>query len=86
MPTHYPEDLRIRSLLRVVRRLVLAVISLPSFAPAVLADIAPIFTSPNSVTFPQGVRDTFTITTTGIPVPKITESGKLPVKLSVVFG
>jgi hypothetical protein len=78
MPTHYPEGLRIRSLLRIVRRLVLAVVSLPTFAPAVLADIAPSFTSPTSITFPQGVRDTFTITTTGIPVPKITESGKLP--------
>ncbi|PYK80766.1 MAG: hypothetical protein DME38_02330 [Verrucomicrobia bacterium] len=81
MPTHSTKSLRIESLLRVVRRLVLAtVVTLPTFTavPALLADSAPSFTSPTSVTFPQGVRDTFTITTTGIPVPKITLSGKLP--------
>ena len=74
MPTHYPKSLRIESLLRVVRRFVLAAVILPTFtvAPALLADTAPSFTSANSVTFPQGIRDTFTITTTGIPVPKIT--------------
>src|SRR5690242_5089276 len=81
MPTHYPNSLRIGSLLRVVRQFVLAaVVILPTFTavPVLLADTAPSFTSANNVTFPQGVRDTFTITTTGIPVPKITLSGKLP--------
>ena len=80
MPSHYPRSLRIESLLRVVRRFVLAAVILPSFtvAPALLADTAPSFTSANSVTFPQGIGNTFTITTTGIPVPKITLSGHLP--------
>jgi Putative Ig domain len=80
MPTHYPKSLRIESVLRVVRRSLLAVVTLSTFivTPPLVADIAPSFTSPTSVTFPQGVRDTFTITTTGIPVPKITSSGKLP--------
>jgi Putative Ig domain len=80
MTTHYLASLRIESLLRVVRRFVLAAVILPTFtvAPALLADTAPSFTSANSVTFPQGIRDTFTITTTGIPVPKITLSGHLP--------
>ena len=86
MPIHYPKSLRIESLLRVVRRFVLAAVILPTFtvAPALLADTAPSFTSANSVTFPQGIRDTFTITTTGIPVPKITESGHLPGGLKFV--
>src|SRR5438270_1119821 len=80
MPTYYPNSLPIESLLRVVRRLIPAAVILLTFpaAPALLADGAPSFTSPTTVTFPQGVRDTFTITTTGIPVPKITSSGKLP--------
>ena len=80
MSTHYPTSLRIESLLRVVRRFVLAAVILPTFTavPALLADTAPSFTSANSVTFPQGIRNNFTITTTGIPVPKITSSGHLP--------
>jgi len=81
MPTHYPKRLRIESLLRVVRRLVFAAVAtLPTFSaiPALRADTAPSFTSATSVNFPQGVRDTFTVTTTGIPIPKITSSGKLP--------
>jgi hypothetical protein len=80
MPIHYPKSLPIELLLRVVRRFVLAAVILPSFtvAPVLLADTAPSFTSATSVNFPQGVRDTFTITTTGIPVPKITQSGHLP--------
>ena len=79
MPIHYPKSLRIESLLRVVRRFVLAAVILPTFtvAPALLADTAPSFTSANNVTFPQGIRDTFTVTTLGIPVPKITLSGHL---------
>jgi len=80
MPTHYPKSLRIELLLRVVRRFILAVVILPTFtiAPALLADAAPSFTSATSVKFPQGVLDTFIITATGIPVPKITQSGHLP--------
>jgi len=42
------------------------------------ADTAPTFTSATSVIFPQGIQDTFTITTSGDPVAKITSSGKLP--------
>ena len=59
MDTHYPKSLRIESLLRVVRRFVLAAVILPTFTavPALLADTAPSFTSANSVTFPQGIRD-----------------------------
>src|SRR5438874_9857280 len=81
MPTYYHKSLRIESLLPVVRQFVLAaVVTLQTFTavPALRADTAPGFTSPTTVTFPQGVRDTFTIATTGIPVPKITSSGKLP--------
>jgi len=47
-------------------------------APRLAADTAPTFTSATSVIFPQGIQDTFTITTSGNPVPKITSSGKLP--------
>jgi hypothetical protein len=47
-------------------------------APRLAADTAPTFTSATSVIFPQGIQDTFTITTSGTPVPKITSSGKLP--------
>ena len=42
------------------------------------ADTPPTFTSASSVTFPQGIQDSFTITTTGNPVAKITLSGHLP--------
>jgi hypothetical protein len=42
------------------------------------ADTAPTFTSATSVTFPQGIEDTFTIITSANPVAKITSSGKLP--------
>jgi Putative Ig domain len=47
-------------------------------APRLAADTAPTFTSATSVTFPQGIEDTFTITTSANPVAKITLSGKLP--------
>ena len=47
-------------------------------APRLAADTAPTFTSATSVIFPQGIQDTFTITTSGVPVAKITSSGKLP--------
>jgi Putative Ig domain len=80
MPTYYPKSLRIESLLRVIRRFVPAALVLGSFAaaPALLADTAPSFTSATSVTFPQGILGTFTVTSTGIPIPKITSSGHLP--------
>jgi len=80
MPTYFPTSFRIELLLQVLKRLVLVVALLASFAviPSVLADTAPAFTSPSSVTFPQGVLDIFTITTTGTPTPKITSSGHLP--------
>ena len=42
------------------------------------AGTAPAFTSATSVTFPQSIQDTFTITTSGNPVAKITLSGHLP--------
>jgi hypothetical protein len=47
-------------------------------APRLAADTAPTFTSATSVVFPQGIQDTFTITTSGDPVAKITLSGHLP--------
>src|SRR5437773_4071246 len=46
--------------------------------PRLAADTAPTFTSATSATFPQGIEDIFTITTSGDPVAKITSSGKLP--------
>ena len=80
MPIHHPKSLRIELPLRVVRRFILAAVILPTItvAPALLGDTAPTFTSATSVIFPQGVLDTFTVTTTGVPVPKITSSGHLP--------
>jgi hypothetical protein len=47
-------------------------------APRLAAATAPTFTSATSVIFPQGIEDTFTITTSGNPVAKITSSGNLP--------
>jgi hypothetical protein len=46
--------------------------------PRLAADTAPTFTSATSVTFPQGIQNTFTITTSADPVAKITLSGHLP--------
>jgi Putative Ig domain len=46
--------------------------------PRLAAATAPTFTSATSVIFPQGIEDTFTITTSGNPVAKITSSGNLP--------
>jgi hypothetical protein len=46
--------------------------------PRLAADTAPTFTSATSVIFPQGIEDSFTITTSGDPVAKITLSGHLP--------
>ena len=42
------------------------------------AGTAPMFTSPSTVTFPQGVYSSFTVTTSGDPVPAITKAGNLP--------
>ena len=42
------------------------------------AGTAPNFTGPSAVTFPQGIFSSFTITTSGDPVPAITQSGHLP--------
>src|SRR6266436_5427564 len=47
-------------------------------APRLAADTAPTFTSATGVTFPQGIQDSFTITTTADPVARITSSGHLP--------
>jgi len=41
-------------------------------------DTAPDFYQPYQRDFPQGIQDTFTITTSGDPVAKITSRGKLP--------
>src|SRR5438046_10273308 len=46
--------------------------------PRLAADTAPTFTSATSATFPQGIEDTITITTSANPVAKVTSSGKLP--------
>src|SRR5438874_5686450 len=46
--------------------------------PRLAADTAPTFTSATSVTFPQGIEDTFTITTSADPVAKVTSIGKIP--------
>ena len=36
------------------------------------------FTSPSTVTFPQGIYSSFTVTTSGDPIPSITQTGHLP--------
>src|SRR4051812_27635529 len=80
MSMYFPKNLRVGFLLPVLHPLSLAVVILLTCAaaPAVVAASAPSFTSATSVTFPQGVLDNFTVTTTGVPVPKITVSGHLP--------
>jgi hypothetical protein len=40
---------------------------------------APLITSANSATFTVGVAGSFTVTTTGLPLPTITETGSIPV-------
>ncbi len=47
-------------------------------AASAVAQSAPMFTSAAAVNFPQGIADSFTITTSGDPVPTITQTGKLP--------
>jgi large repetitive protein len=39
---------------------------------------APVFTSTNATTFLQSAAGSFTVTTTGLPTPALTESGTLP--------
>src|SRR5205807_181679 len=39
---------------------------------------APVITSPNNTTFTVGSNGGFTVTTTGIPTPTLSESGALP--------
>ena len=66
---------------RAIPRLALVAVAIlvdVAAAPPLSADTAPSFTSDSSVIFPQGVLDTFTITTSGTPTPKITSSGHLP--------
>jgi hypothetical protein len=41
-------------------------------------DQPPSFSSPGKITFTAGKKKTFTIATHGFPVPRLTESGKLP--------
>src|SRR5438552_11832996 len=86
MPTYCPESLPFEPLLRVVVGFFLAGVIVPTvtIAPALLAHTPPTFTSANSVIFPQGILDRFTVTTTGIPVPKITLTGHLPAGLKFV--
>ena len=45
---------------------------------SVAAATAPMFTSVPAATFPQSFASSFTITTTGNPIPTITETGRLP--------
>ena len=42
------------------------------------AQQAPAITSASAASFPAGIADSFTVTTTGVPTPAITESGTLP--------
>jgi hypothetical protein len=41
-------------------------------------NVAPTITSANSATFTAGAAGSFTVTTTGLPTPALTESGTLP--------
>jgi hypothetical protein len=47
-------------------------------AASAAAATAPMFTSAPAATFPQSFESSFTITTTGNPIPTITETGRLP--------
>ena len=55
-----------------------------SFTGTVVYPSAPTITSAASVTFTENPSQTFTVTTTGAPTPKITESGALPTGVSFV--
>ncbi len=60
----------------------------PYFIPAVqfnaVATESPTFTSANSASGTKGQSFSFTVTTTGVPAPSLTKSGKLPHGLSFV--
>ena len=43
-----------------------------------IGSVAPAITSANSTTFTVGTAGSFTITTTGVPTPSLTETGSLP--------
>jgi hypothetical protein len=45
-------------------------------------DAAPTITSNNSATFAEGSAGTFTVSTTGLPTPSLSESGSLPTGVS----
>jgi len=47
-------------------------------AITVFTAVPPAITSPNNVTFSVGSPGTFTVTTTGVPSPALTETGALP--------
>jgi hypothetical protein len=47
-------------------------------AASAVAQTAPMFTSAPAATFPQSFYSSFTITTSGNPVPTITQTGRLP--------
>ncbi len=51
-------------------------------AAAIAVNAPPVITSAASATFPVGAATTFTITTTGNPVPAITRTGTLPAGLT----
>ncbi len=47
-------------------------------------DQAPAITSASSTTFTQGVAGSFTVTTTGLPTPALTETGALPTGVTFI--
>jgi hypothetical protein len=49
-------------------------------------DEAPAITSPNNATFTEGASGSFTVQTTGMPAPTITESGALPTGVTFAGG
>jgi hypothetical protein len=51
---------------------------------SLMTDQAPAFTSANATTFSAGTTNSFTVTTSGFPVPSITESGALPTGVTFV--
>ncbi len=51
---------------------------------SLMVDQSPAITSPSGTTFIVGVPNTFTVTTSGFPIPKITEFGALPAGVTFV--
>ncbi len=47
-------------------------------AASAVAQSAPVFTSAPAATFPQSFYSSFSITTSGNPIPTITQTGRLP--------